>query len=325
MTLTDTQSFLKELFDSKPDNHWILLWELNGHKSIWFQEHALAADYVSMTPDDIYFGVGTSSKDFGPAKRCPQKAIAGLPGFYVDIDINDKKAHKGKKYPISMDEALSLVNGHGFDPTVIINSGYGIHCYWLFTKMWTFENEPEWFRAKMLSKRMNETIKKRALDINRDIDSIFDLSRVLRPPGSFNCKKKKRVEVTVHSYTGNKYDPAFFDNTLDKQPIPDSYETSTGSDELQKEILTEPPAKKPVSKGIVIDMAADPNAEKMMEMATIFENFTSTWNHDRADLPSPSEYDMSLANFGAEINMTDQEIANLIIAFRRKHNLDSLR
>jgi hypothetical protein len=323
MTLTDTQVFLKELFDSKPDDHWILLWELNGHKSVWFKEHQLAADYVSMSPDDIYFGVGISAKDFGPTKRCPQKAISGIPGFYVDIDIENKSAHKGKKYPKTMDEALSLVNGHGFDPTIIVNSGYGIHCYWLFNEMWMFENEPEWFRAKMLSRRMNETIKKRALDLGYDIDSVFDLSRVLRPPGSFNCKKKKKLPVTIHSHNSkNRYLPALFDEILEKQPIPSTFETNPDPEQLQQEILSPSPPEKKTSKGIILDLNADPNAEKMMEMATIFENFTITWNYDRADLPSPSEYDLSLANFGAKIGMSDQQIANMIIAFRRRHKLD---
>lgn len=308
------------MFGSKPDDQWILLWQLENHKSIWFQDIDLAADYVQLQPDDIYFGVGVSKKDFGPTKRCPQKAITGIPGFYVDIDIKDSKAHKGKEYPKTIDEALSLIIGHGFDPSVIINSGYGLHCYWLFEKMWMFENEPEWFRAKMLSKRMSETIKKRAIDINRDIDSIFDLSRVLRPPGSFNCKKKTKAEVLIHSINDNRYTPAFFDETLEKQPIPTSFIETPSPDEIQKEILTEPSSKKK-KKIFEFNINAEPNIEKMMELSNIFENFTATWSYERSDLPSPSEYDLSLANFGATVRMTDQEICNMIIAFRRKHNL----
>ena len=332
---SSTKQFLDKIFKTKPDDQLILLWQLDDHRSAWFTDTSYAADYVELNPNDIYFGVGTSSKDFGPSKRCPQNAISGIPGFYVDIDVKDSKAHKSKKYPESLGEALSLVLGHNFDPTVIINSGYGLHCYWLFEEMWMFENDVDRFSAKMMSKRMNNMIKNRALSIDRDIDSIFDLSRILRPPGSFNCKKKKPVEVKIHTIDGRRYTPQFIDDNISKEPTPDSFELSPPPDQIQKDLLTQGSAQ-PKSSGpsgslqskqpqgsskLILNPDAKPNLKKLEELNNIFGNFSATWDNLRDDLPSASEYDLSLANFCAQLNMSDQDIADMLITFRRRHDL----
>jgi len=333
---SSTKQFLDKIFKTKPEDQLILLWQLDTHQSAWFTDTAYAADYVELNPNDIYFGVGTSSKDFGPNKRCPQNSISGIPGFYVDIDIKDPKAHKSKKYPVSFDEALFLVNGHGFDPTVIVKSGYGLHCYWLFEEMWMFENDVDRFSAKMMSKRMNATIKNRAISIDRDIDSIFDLSRILRPPGSFNCKKKKPVKVKIHTIDGRRYTPQFIDDNISKEPTPDSFEYTPPSAQTQQDILTQgsvpqnpsPKAsgslqsKRPqASSGLILNPDAKPNLKKLKELDNIFGNFAATWDNLRDDLPSASEYDLSLANFCAQLNMPDQDIADMLITFRRRHGL----
>lgn len=68
--------------------------------------------------------------------------------------------------------------------------------------------------------------------------------------------------------------------------------------------------------------AAEPPAEKFMLLAELDPDFMAVWSKQRNDLSSASEYDLSLARRAARCGWTDQEIANLVIAFRRKHGHD---
>jgi len=302
-------TFLQDLYKGKPNDHHILIWTLKGKRSKWFKTVKEAEDFISANPDDTYFGVGTSIKDFGPSKRCTKSKISGIPGLYVDIDIKpdgeDSKAHKGKKYPKSMKEALSLVEGQGMDPSIIINSGYGLHCYWLFDDFWSFDNNAERQQAAELEQRMNATILNRAKRNGMAIDSVFDLSRVLRPAGSNNCKRKKPAAVTVQSDSGKRYDPLDLERDLDKLPdkkIKDTHRTFS-------DIKIDP--------GLKVNPKVEIKADDLFELSAQQDQFNATWAGKRG-FKSPSEYDLSLANMAVEAGWSDQKVVNLIIHHRRK-------
>jgi hypothetical protein len=69
---------------------------------------------------------------------------------------------------------------------------------------------------------------------------------------------------------------------------------------------------------------AEPPAEKFAALMSNDTRFAETWNRKRVDLhdQSASAYDLALADVAAAANWTAQEIANLIIAWRRKHGQD---
>lgn len=75
---------------------------------------------------------------------------------------------------------------------------------------------------------------------------------------------------------------------------------------------------RPVSD-LVLDPDADPPAEKMQALIKKDREFKKTWSHKRSDLPSLSDYDWHLALFAYNRGWSNQEIANLIIAFRRTY------
>ena len=54
------------------------------------------------------------------------------------------------------------------------------------------------------------------------------------------------------------------------------------------------------------------------------QKFKRSWEHRRPDMqdPSASGYDQSLANIALAAGWSDQEIANLMIAHRRKYGED---
>jgi len=64
---------------------------------------------------------------------------------------------------------------------------------------------------------------------------------------------------------------------------------------------------------------AEPPAEKMAALLANAITFRRTWEHRRDRRWSLSEYDLSLASFAAAVGWSDQEIADLIVAHRRKY------
>ena len=72
------------------------------------------------------------------------------------------------------------------------------------------------------------------------------------------------------------------------------------------------------------DSCAEPPADKLAALCSGDPAFLATWEHKRRDLSdeSPSGYDLALASRAAAAGWTDEEVANLLVAFRRRHGLD---
>jgi hypothetical protein len=66
---------------------------------------------------------------------------------------------------------------------------------------------------------------------------------------------------------------------------------------------------------------AEPPSAKLVELLQSEPKFKLTWEEARTDLKdrSPSGYDFSLVNFALNAKWNDQEICNLLIAWRRNH------
>lgn len=73
-----------------------------------------------------------------------------------------------------------------------------------------------------------------------------------------------------------------------------------------------------------LDPHAEPSLTKFLALSENEPKFKRAWERKRQDLPdqSASSYDMALANYAAMAQWTDQEIADLLIAWRRKHSED---
>jgi hypothetical protein len=186
--------FLNALFKYKPENQYVLVWLLPSKLSAWFQDLTEAAAYIESVRDvaspkdpvDIYAGLGTSAKDWGSKARCPAANIAGIPGLWLDIDVAGP-GHKKPNLVPTRAAAMELLL-QGPQPTLIVNSGHGLHVYWLFKEFWVFETPSERQKAADLSARWSASWRERARYDGWDLDSVHDLSRVLRVPGTINYK-----------------------------------------------------------------------------------------------------------------------------------------
>ena len=145
-------------------------------------------------------------------------------------------------------DGLRALEAFAKPPTLVINSGNGLHAYWLLDRFYTDQDA-----IKARNKQL-------AIDFGgRDEggDSCYDLARVLRVPESFNVKGIDPLEVSIVAYEPSriyKLDEFvaaeltndFAIDAWDTEPLPgDFIEALREKDsKLVKRILTEEGARK---------------------------------------------------------------------------------
>jgi hypothetical protein len=184
-------AYLRTLWPDPPDGY-LLLWLLDGERSLWFPSSDLAAvagaaaEHAART--DVYLGCALSPTDHGPKRRCKAAAVSALPGFWADIDIAGP-AHKGKALPPDLPNALALAHAMPLRPSLCVYSGHGVQPWWLFKEAWVFEGEADRKKAAELSRSWTARLLRLGAERGwTDLDNTSDLARILRLPGTLNHK-----------------------------------------------------------------------------------------------------------------------------------------
>lgn len=131
------------------------------------------------------------------------EADAGaLVATWLDIDIVGP-AHKGNKRPApALEAALDLLKRGPTPPTVVVNSGYGLHVWWALETPWLLKTPADRVEAKKVSEAWVSIYNRLANERGFDCDSVGDLARVLRIPGTQNHKLAgvEPKNVAVHAF-----------------------------------------------------------------------------------------------------------------------------
>jgi len=143
--------------------------------------------------------------------------ITRLTALYADLDFKAKPNGMSSWHEaMEVVEALSSIIG--FQPSAIVHTGGGIHPYWP-----VLDGEVDDInRADMIKrlKRWGALVKLTAASHGGDADSVYDLPRILRVPGSLNWKESTPRPTKVDIYPGiGKVDIAWIDEVLDEYQI----------------------------------------------------------------------------------------------------------
>ena len=312
--MNEARQFLDALFGGKSDEEYILVWLLAGQRSAWFADLAAAAEYVDQhRATDVYIGVALSPKDHGASLRLKidggERPPSGIVGLYADIDILDA-AHKKRNLPPDEESARSILFTEA-QPSVVIHSGGGLQAWWLFKEPWTLDTPEEIERAGALSKRWVRALRANAAAKGWDVDQVGDLTRILRVPGTSNCKVAgHKRPVVIREINDRRYNPSDLAEYLDL----------IGAARIET-----PRARGIVVGKLIYDPAADVDQARFGLLVAADPTFAQSWAHTRKkSFPdqSASAYDQALANVAAKAGWSDQDIANLMIAHRRRWNVD---
>ena len=140
---------------------------------------------------DVFFGCAK----FGPLNTRTHDNVAFVRALWMDIDCGPTKAVPDEKGIIKgyIDQATGLselkkfCKNVGLPQPILVSSGYGIHAYWLLEETLT---RRDW---EPLASRLRELCVEQGFIVD---PAVFEASRVLRVPGTYNFKAEP-VEVTV--------------------------------------------------------------------------------------------------------------------------------
>lgn len=138
---------------------------------------------------NTYFGVGTRVNDDGS-----KTGILQIPALWVDVDMEGFSEEK-------KNEIRQRYQDFPLKPFFLLNSGGGLHIYWLLKVPASKEEIPQ----------VENLLKRLASYFNGDMGST-DASRILRIPKTLNYKYTPPREVTIESFKlENEYNLDDFD------------------------------------------------------------------------------------------------------------------
>lgn len=314
------RTFFDALLGDVPDGMHGTLWTRDDKRSLWVPtvdgDGAARATNAALrlvkADREVYWGVSVARKPGRVDQRISNDDAAGIYGLWIDLDVATPDVHKKWNLPPTIEACHEVLDAVGLPPTMIVHSGHGLHAWWLFTEFWQFDTEDDRLAAAGLVQRWNTTVQARAAERSWTVDSTFDLSRVLRVPGSVN-RKSDPVPVVLEKYDPTlRYDRDDFETYC----VDASYLAARGLS----------PARTYVVGELQLSDSMSVDFEAMEALKDNTDLFTPTWEKKRRELnDDPSAYDLSLASQAARAGWTDQEIAALILAFRRKHKLDTAK
>ena len=200
--------FLEAALPEGLSNSYFSINTLNNQKleTQFFDSIQDIIDTVQMDPDkDTWFACGLRRAKLDH-KRGGKEEVVSIYGLWVDIDIKSLY-HKEQNLPTTLAEA-SKIYEEVPKPSMIVNSGHGIHVYWFFKELWIFDSNKEKEKAQTLVTGFQRTLRRKAESFGWKLDNTSDLARILRLPGTYNCKDSTNSKlVNIISENDLRYNP----------------------------------------------------------------------------------------------------------------------
>jgi len=172
---------------------------------------------------DVYFGVNPRVGNAGKKEN-----VHYLSAFHAEVDYG-KTGHKKVSPCETYDEALQSIQSFNPEPTVIVHSGGGFHCYWVLSNP---------VKVSDIGIDVLEGINK---NLSRKLGGdpgTHDISRVLRVPGTLNLKLKDNPRpVTLVLSTHRRYN---YENFQSFMATENKKQEKSPSAARKQEILSSP-------------------------------------------------------------------------------------
>ncbi len=332
----ETVQFLNTLYGDA--SGLVALWRLDTKATIWIDRAAepwKIDEFVAAAkkkPFDAYFAVSLQ-KEKQAARNTNESAYA-VPGFWSDIDFEDKPKDDGKKrtkiYPPAA-VAEAVLAKMPVAPSLRVKTGGGIHVYWLFDTPFIIRNKEDNARIADLVKRWHGLLTARLIKAGGyGIDSTFDLGRVLRLPGTPHTKHAGRlVEVdAIDPAAVGRYKLSALEGFMNTGALPGiatAAVQAAAPTKSAKKPATSPTvtAAKVESPAVYATESSEPPSFKLFNLMEASPQFKKLWE-GKETKPSPSEYDMTLANYFMNAGWTEGEAAAGLVAFARRWFPDHL-
>jgi len=231
---TPTHLWLRTLFGKSPGFFTVIVFVNGQPKTKWYAVSAIdrVAPQIEEAAEkyDVYCSVATYKAK--PEKgRGSLKDVQSISGFWADLDIGTEGHHPAQSpNPETELEALSIIRDMP-DATAVIHSGGGLQVWWLFDEPWVFEDPAA---AQLASNEWQNRLVKAGESLGYHVDSLGDLPRILRVPGTQNHKTENIRPVVLENLNDLRY-PA-----EELQGVPDTPDYVLPPDYSTWEAILEP-------------------------------------------------------------------------------------
>lgn len=188
-----------------------------GRHTDWFTVDDVAGitDAAGNIADrDVWFGVATRREPLPYGARGGDTDCLAIPAVWLDIDIAGPNHQDQYKLPVDVDQAWKIINAFSLPPSVVVDSGGGLHVYWQFDEPVLADD------ARSILARWAATWAKLADSVDMRVDNVFDLARVLRMPGTNNHKPHCGAVVTIIANDGHRYSYSDIHDATIEPPAP---------------------------------------------------------------------------------------------------------
>lgn len=229
-----TESFFRALF--RNTEGMVGIFDAQKKLTSYFANHdflaaAEHAKVVSESGSDAYMNVCTRRTALDPYKRGSESDVPNVQCLWADIDYG-LVGHKSSTCPPTSQDAFLLLEDLP-RPSLVVNSGGGLHAYWLLDAV------VETAHGKALNKALQAKIAKAAEARGWHCDAAcFSPAWMLRVPGTMNHKHNQLRPVSVVSAPMTRYSASKF--------------TTDGEVKIKSNVSVEP---KPTTKSAVLARA----------------------------------------------------------------------
>ena len=329
----DPQEFFRTLWGDPPPGV-INIWRLPDRISSWHRDLGSINSFLrQFAHEEVYTGVSLADPQkgrFTTKNRIEEAAAGAIAGVWADIDVFHQVHTKADRLPPNREEAQEVMAQLPYEPTLIVDSGHGLQYWWLLEKPWVFKDKEEWGEARRMVQWWHQMTLKIFDERGWTTDSVYDLSRILRIPGTFNNKVKDDPKPVTAIKTGGpryavedftKLVPAEFVATKPSADQPSREQNREGGRRRREPEKYE---RHTMSNGLVLDPEAEPKPVRLQALLKADVKFQKSWEKDRPDMKdrSASSYNMSLADIAVGAHWPDQEVINLLICWRQIHGHD---
>ena len=227
--------------------------------------------------------------------------ITAIPGLWLDIDYGTE-GHLREGLPEGLDGALRIVDALPEAPTMVVHTGGGVHCYWLFNEVLELSDDATRKAAHHALYGWTKTaqeIARQQFDLG-GVDNTHSLGWVLRLPGTPNHKHGGHVVSIIRLDETRRYELDAFE--------PYSREPAAA-------VQT-----RPLPGGGGLDWGVTAPADLLATSMGQRAELARTWERarDREFDSDPSRYDLALAGLLVAEGWDDGDVLAALIQFRRE-------
>lgn len=294
---TGPSGFLQALWGDQPPG-LVQTWEMRTKTTICHQ-HTHVDELTGQA--DVYTCVATAGKRIHARRRGTAQDAAAIAGLWLDLDVNGGPTGKTGELP-SQDIALEVAHAH-LEPTLTVDSGYGVHAWYLLPAPWRFRTAHERDQAARLAAGWYALHRATCIEHGGGLGATHDLARLLRLPGTVNAKNPQDPRPVRVLQRGPRHRLRVLEDLAHTVPLP--------ADRL--------PGETAHVRALPLSPELRARVELLLDQVP---EFASAWRHETANVApwsgwSLSEWDMSVANIAAQGDgFTPQDLASIVRAHR---------